>query len=196
MRQVLVRIAIEGILVALGVVLGRTIAWFIIALCTVVLIVDGIYRVGGLSFIEARRLRSVGQEFVNIAVSMLEDPTLEVSRDSRELLSSDQPSMLARFNTGAVPRLASLARRLVKQEVVDHAESKAITAFVGDIDSYVRRVQELLTLGRQLGASEPRQVRLKKGETPSIATTVARMAALKERLEAEGPESDPEGGNK
>jgi hypothetical protein len=48
MRQVLVRVAIEGILVALGVVLGKTIAWFIIALCTAVLIVDGIYRVGGL----------------------------------------------------------------------------------------------------------------------------------------------------
>jgi hypothetical protein len=68
-----------------------------------VLIVDGIYRVGGLSFIEAPRLRSMGQEFVNIAVSMLEDPTLEVSRDSRELLSSDQPSMLARLYRNCSP---------------------------------------------------------------------------------------------
>ena len=196
MRQVLARMAIEGILVALGVLLGKTTAWIVIAVCTAVLIVDGIYRVAGSSFIEERRLRSVGQEFVNIAVSMLKDPTLEISSDSRELLSSDQTSMLARFNTEVVSRLASLARRLERQRVISSAESRAIAAPVGDVDSYVRRLQELLTVGRQLGASEHRKVQMRQGETPSIATTVARIAALKERLETEESQGDSPGGNK
>ena len=143
-----------------------------------------------LPLVEDQRLRSSGQELMDIAVSMLEDPGLELSDDSRELLSSDQSATLARFNTECVPNLARIARRLEKQGAIDHGESKALTALVADMRSYATRLMELVNLARQLGASEPRQVKMRKGETPSIAATVARVAALKERMEADESQSD------
>jgi hypothetical protein len=146
-----------------------------------------------LPVVKDRRLRSSGQELMDIAVSMLEGTELELSDDSRELLSSDQSATLARFNTESVPKLARIARRLERQGAIDHGESKALTALVADMRSYATRLMELVDLARQLGASELRQVKVRKGETPSIAATVARMAALKERMEADESQSDSPG---